>query len=133
MGRRSQVALLTTGVLLLWAAIAGVWWWRQRSIPIPDALTGTWATQEPRYADRGLGITDSTITLHVGGGAQVTHAIRRVRGETEDGIRRFEIEYADPDGALTVVVFWDPLEGTLRLENPAEVVWRKAAQPATPR
>ena len=77
-----------------------------------------------------MSITDSTLTLLVGDDTRLTYPIRRVHHRPADGESRYDIVYTDAGGDLQIVIFYDPQGATLRLSNPAAVIWRRSTTPA---
>lgn len=128
--RRVRVALgwiLVGGVAatLLWAnREPGVRRGTALSAP-PAQVLGRWTTEDPRYADRALTITEEEVVLELGPeGAPVTGPIVAVRDWLEEGTRVIMVEYRLAGGT-------DRLEiqlhgpGRMRLRNPPEVVWTR--------
>jgi hypothetical protein len=115
-------------VIAIWVAIMVVWQTGRRSEPLASALLGTWATDDSRYAGRAMRITDSTLSFTTGSGPAQTYPIRRVRRSTDEGETVYEIQYTDPEGVLSVVLHWDPVAATVRLENPPDVIWRRSGR-----
>ena len=91
----------------------------------PQDLMGTWATENPRYADRSFLIADDHVELHLGvdGGIRA-HPILSIRGLQGPDSWTYEIDYESPDGDRTLAVHLHQ-DGVLRLRNPADMVWRR--------
>jgi hypothetical protein len=125
--RGRLVAVLASVMVALWMTAAAVWYARRSSESLAEALLGRWETTDPRYAGRAIDLSDSTLGLQVGSAQASLHRIRRVRRSSQNDEVRYEIRYADQGGSQRLVLYWSPLSGTLRLENPAEVTWHRAA------
>ena len=94
---------------------------------IPAELSGRWTTDDPRYADRSLVITDSTVAFYMGDEPIGVHEVTRTHTEPgEFGGVRYDIEY-DGDGGtqLLSVVYEASPPGILRLRNQLDMEWTK--------
>lgn len=93
---------------------------------VPRELSGRWQTNDARYAGRGLLIERGRVELHLEMGAdgRARHPILEVRGWEEERSRGYRIRYETPEGDQTLDVFVAE-NGTLRLKNPSDVVWRR--------
>jgi hypothetical protein len=92
---------------------------------IPREIAGRWVTSDPRYADRMLVIERDRVDLllEMGPDGRERHPIRQVRGWTAGSERAYRIEYGTEDEFLVDVFV--AADGTLRLKNPPDVVWRR--------
>ncbi len=95
---------------------------------IPTELRGRWTTDDARYADRSLVITDSTVAFYMGQDPISVHRISRTHSEPgEFGGVQYDVEYKGDGGSrsLSIVHESSPTE-ILRLKNQPEMEWRKA-------
>ena len=115
------------GGLILWS----VFWGGDDPPPgdtlpaAPAELQGTWRTDAEAYADRFMAIRANDMVMGFGAEAPEAFlplvAIRTWRGE---GFNAYALDYGDPDGPQSMEVHVYP-DGTLRLRNPDDVVWRR--------
>lgn len=95
---------------------------------VPRELAGRWVTSDPRYVDRVLIIEPERVNLvlEMGPEGRERHPIVAVRGWTEPTGRGYRIRFgaSDQEQLMDLSVGED---GTLRLKNPAEVVWTRGA------
>ena len=115
-------------VLVLVASVVGCRG-EDAELLIPSPLIGRWTTDDPRYVDRYLEITATSVNFGVGenrpqsyGIFKITAVPHPVRGT------RYRIEYIDRDGVDYHVSFHLQLENdevVLRLANQFHMVWRK--------
>jgi hypothetical protein len=92
---------------------------------IPREVAGRWVTSDPRYADRMLVIERDRVDLllELGAAGRERHPIDEVRGWDAGGSRGYRIRYGvNHDLVMDVLIAAD---GTLRLKNPSDVVWRR--------
>jgi hypothetical protein len=92
---------------------------------VPREIAGRWVTSDPRYADRMLVIEPDRVdlVLELGPEGRERHPIAQVRGWPEGTGRGYRIRYgADGELVVDLVIAGD---GTLRLRNPSDVVWRR--------
>jgi len=73
---KKTIATIAVLILIIFC-IAGCE--RKTSDPYPDALTGTWVTDEPRYKDRFLEINHSQIIFGTGENEPNTFFIDRIK------------------------------------------------------
>lgn len=90
----------------------------------PDELVGTWSTDDPRYADRGITISEDDLRLEMGSDGQATYPIEAIHVEVADVHRMYTIHYLDGDDELSMDIFVFN-DGSLRLRNPSEVRWTR--------
>jgi hypothetical protein len=95
----------------------------------PNELVGIWETSAAKYADRFLKIDTDTITFGTGGGNFETYAIKKVKKKVspEEGGILFTIYYEIEEGDVyTFTFYYSPEgEGTIRLKNQRQIVWKK--------
>lgn len=95
---------------------------------IPAELNGRWITDDARYEDRSLVITDSTVAFYMGPDPIGVHRISRTHSEPgEFGGVQYDVEYKGDGGSqsLSIVYEASPAE-ILRLKNQPGMEWRKA-------
>jgi hypothetical protein len=92
---------------------------------VPREIAGRWVTNDPQYADRQLVIERDRVDLllELGPAGRERHPIQEVRGWDTSNGRGYRVRYG-VEGEYAVDVFVTP-DGTLRLKNPPEVVWRR--------
>jgi len=96
---------------------------------IPAELYGRWITDDARYEDRSLVITDSTVAFYMGADPISVNRIHRTHSEPgEFGGVQYDIEYRADGGSqsLSIVYEASPAE-ILRLKNQPEMEWQKAS------
>jgi len=94
---------------------------------MPDELIGTWVTDEPRYADRAVSITATSVRLGLGGGATADHPIVTVNREVGPVHRLYRIEYEGDAGPEVMELFvYD--DATMTFRNPSEVRWHRSSR-----
>ncbi len=115
------LSLLVAGILLTLPACDS-----RSAKSAPRELVGTWASDDPLYADRTLEIQANRIYFGTGGTeAPEPLTSVRVRWEEAAGHTLYSIEYQSLDGAeFTLPVQFSPSSGELRLANRDKVVWR---------
>ena len=93
---------------------------------VPPSILGRWVTDDERYRDREFIILEEEFRLRVGSAPEDVRAfpLREIYHFGEEAGTRFEIVYASADGdsshEMTLLA-----DGTVRLRNPPEVVWRR--------
>jgi hypothetical protein len=99
----------------------------------PDALNGTWVSDDSVYADRFMTITaDGILTIGLGADSSSMHPVRSIHARQEEDHLTYEIAYGSSVGDLVMTVFLHA-DGVLRLKNPSSVRWtREGADPAQP-
>lgn len=95
---------------------------------VPVELFGRWTTDDARYADRALVITDSTVAFYMGPDPISVHRIRRTHTEPGDsGELQYDIEYeteGEPQ-SISLISEGSPAK-IIRLKNQREMEWTKA-------
>lgn len=95
---------------------------------VPAELYGRWMTEDARYAERALLITDSTVAFYMGPDPISVHRIRRTHTEPgEFGGVQYDIEYKSDGESQSISVVYEasPVE-ILRLKNQPGMEWTKA-------
>ena len=90
----------------------------------PDAIIGTWVTDDPRYVDRALTIGPQEISLGLGDGTEAASQIRSIRRERGAVNWDYTVTYVGSEGDEVIEIFLFD-DGTLRLKNPPEVWWSR--------
>ena len=99
---------------------------RPQTVPLPDAIFGSWATTDERYADRGFRFADSTLTLYTGGQDSVVYAILRVQGEEEfPGRFAYTVFHASYGTEYEFSFHYGEADTTIQFANQPEMTWRK--------
>ena len=112
---------------------------------VPDKLYGVWKTDNPEYADRYFEIRADEIVIGLGGGDSSTQTISKVDTQSQGTTTRYVIHATSfeasggsegkhdasfrPEDMHEVIwsLDYDPSAGgTIRLQNPPKLVWRKA-------
>jgi hypothetical protein len=95
---------------------------------IPTELSGHWTTDDARYADRSLVITDSTVAFYMGADPITVHRVRRTHTKPDDfGGVQYDIEYKSEGGSQSISLIYEtsPTE-IIRLKNQPDMEWMKA-------
>ena len=94
---------------------------------VPAPLRGRWTTADPRFVGRAMELTIDGVAFETGEGSPARHPVLAVAEDPrEGGSRRYTIVYAGDGGnEYRLTVRYDEAAGELRLENRAEVVWRR--------
>lgn len=94
---------------------------------VPAELSGRWTTDDPRYADRALIITDSTVAFYMGDDPIAVHEIRRTTSKPgEFGGVQYDIEYRTDGASQSVsVVYESSAAEFLRLATQPNMEWTK--------
>lgn len=94
---------------------------------VPAELHGRWTTDDPRYADRALVITDSTVAFYMGIDPISVHRVRTIHSEPgEFGGTRHDVQYeSEGDPQVLSVVFEATPSETLRLNNQPGMEWSR--------
>ncbi len=94
---------------------------------VPRELAGRWVTTDPRYADREFLIERDRLdlTLDLGPGGRARYPVVSVRSWQERDRRGYRVHYGTGDEARVMEVYV-LRDGTLRLKNPPDVVWKRA-------
>lgn len=141
--RRAPVRPRQTALLLVFCAVAGGAVLARALQPkavttLPAELVGVWRTDAPRYADRRLEITTSSVGFQAGAGAAPAplHRILQVlRSAGPEGVR-FRIEYLQEDARAELDIVWqDWPRPSIRFSNQSDLVWTReepAGPPAPP-
>ena len=94
--------------------------------PVPEALMGEWRTIAPRYEDRYLRFTTSSLAFGIGDGQEVSHPIRKIKATKEHHAIVYTVHYSDSEGkesTLKLTYRFDA-EETIQLNNRKEI-WMK--------
>ena len=127
--RRQRILVLTLVALIVVAVLPGAAksLFSSADSTMPPELIGTWVTSDPRYADRALIITATTISFYVGDAEVTTHPIRRVAVDHESRATVYELEYESGDEVLSLVFTFIRMDGgIIRLANQEHMDWKKA-------
>jgi hypothetical protein len=93
---------------------------------VPEALMGEWRTPAPRYEDRYLRFTTSSLAFGIGDGQEVCHPIRKIEAAKEHSATVYTVHYMDSEGkesTLRLTYRFDA-EETIQLNNRNEI-WMK--------
>ena len=99
----------------------------ERTRTVPDELVGVWKTSEPKYADRFLELTRTSIAFGAGEGKADVRPVAGVEIVRQDGKILYTLSYADPEGhESTFSFYYDPARaGVSRLKNQQSFEWTK--------
>lgn len=103
----------------------------RRSQDVPAELSGTWQTEEARYKDKYLKFEESYVTVSVGEDQlPKVELILHIEARREGPGTTYVIDARDQSGIHDrITVLYSPQNGgELRMANPRQVVWKKAAQ-----
>jgi hypothetical protein len=95
---------------------------------VPVELYGRWTTDDARYADRALVITDSTVAFYLGPDPISVHRIRRTHTEPgASGSIRYDVEYETEGESQSLSLVYEPSPAEIiRFKNQFEMEWTKA-------
>ncbi len=94
------------------------------TVAVPTAVVGRWVAEGEIYGDRFFELTPTQLVLGLGDGPGRSHELKATIERKSLGIRIFELRYAAADGLQSMEVHLHP-DGTMRLRNPSQVVWRR--------
>ncbi len=101
------------------------------SDPLPEALTGSWYSSSPRYANRGIEFHDGALYMKRGIGDTnlVRLPIQRVRVRPKNDRLEVQIGYVENGSELSLDLTLHDYGGlaVVELRNMPDVLWRKAA------
>jgi len=98
-----------------------------RPLEVPATLVGTWTTDAPRYQDRHLSITPTTIAFGTGPLTVDVHTLSDVEVTPDpEGGTRYTLLFRESNGAEATLELLVPPEttNTLEIANRDEV-WRR--------
>ena len=107
----------------------------ERTKTVPDELVGVWRTTDPKYADRFLELTKTTISFGTGGQDSYTRTVVAVEKRRGNGDTLYTVVYVDPQGEYKFSLYYEAVGGGLiRYKNQKGIAWTRqrgalAAQP----
>lgn len=90
----------------------------------PEPLVGAWVTEEPRYAGRAFVVHPDEYHVAIGSDSVLMYALKEVRRIEQSEYDAYQVTYHTRDGETTQEIHLYP-DGTARLRNPSDVVWRR--------
>ena len=127
--QESRTTLMNRAVLVIAVvlAAASLGCRSERTTTVPNELVGVWKTSEPRYADRFLELTTTSIVFGAGEGAADIRPISGVQKVREQGGLLYTVLYANAEGReATFSFYYDPAPpGTIRLKNQRSFEWTR--------
>lgn len=122
-GKRLLVALATLLLVVLCSPVL------QSPPPTtafaPSEITGTWVAEGEGYEGRFFALTSDQLLLGLSTTASSAFPLKAViERDLPTAARVFELQYASTDGLQSMAIHLHP-DGTLRLRNPSNVVWRR--------
>lgn len=97
----------------------------------PVDIVGTWTTTNPRYEDRALVFTDSTIAFFTGEGRSVTYSISGISVEESEYLYYYTIQYGSGDDESTIAFDYTDIPAPrIRLQNQRDMAWTRASDEA---
>ncbi|MDH3205757.1 MAG: hypothetical protein OEO79_04055 [Gemmatimonadota bacterium] len=132
--RNRQAQLLRRGLVVA-AAVAAFWVTSRLVGPDPNVLDsfpaeiiGTWQSSDPRYQDRAMVILEDEVELRLGAaGDPALYTVTELRRTDSVDFVAYQLSYSTPEGMALLELHLLP-DGTARLRNPADVVWRRVPQ-----
>ena len=102
---------------------------RETVVPI-ERFLGVWETSAPKYKDRFLKITESTISFGTGDGNANEFIVGRVIKKVEAEKTVYTILYREPEGIeFKLAFYYNPKNnGVIRLKNQPEIEWTRLKQ-----
>lgn len=101
---------------------------RNRDAKAPSDILGIWTTTDPRYEDRALEITDTTVVFYTGEGRSVTYRISDVSVEESEYMYYYTIQYGAGDDESTLAFDYTNIPADrIRLRNQREMAWTKVS------
>lgn len=100
-------------------AVAIFMFLQKKNKELPENLMGRWTTSEPKYIDRYLEITETTLTYGLGVDRKNVYVILGIEKRMEDNEILYTISYKDTTGLMfTRVFYYEPLDGgVIRFKN----------------
>ena len=97
-----------------------------QGVTVPEALMGEWRTPAPRYEDRYLRFTTSSLAFGIGDGQEVSHPIRKIKATKEHHATVYTVHYSDSEGdeSTLMLTYRFDTEETIQLKNRNEI-WKK--------
>lgn len=123
-GTKGLGLLLTLAAVIVVLLVARGFGAEARGTPLPAELAGLWEPSDSAYLGRTLELTPAAVILGLGDGQRSTHPIRTVVERESVVTRVFDVRYATSSGLQSMEIHLHP-DGTLRLRNPSDVVWRR--------
>jgi hypothetical protein len=92
----------------------------------PDYIQGKWTTDDPKYNDRYIVITERLLTIGLGNGTESVNTITGVTSRESDVRTEYRISYRDNEGEeWTLTLYYAATDhGTMQIKN-SNSLWRK--------
>jgi len=126
-GRKRTLALLITASVCIIALVLAGRGDSSEETTIPDALRGTWRTDNPKMKDRYLKLTESLVIFGQGHKREQVCVVDRVEsGKTAEGAIPYTVHYHDDDARKWTLEFgyYPASGGIIRLQHRSEL-WRR--------
>lgn len=116
-----------TNIVIAVAILAGlIGCGRERTKTVPDELVGVWKTAAPKYADRFLELTRTTISFGTGGQDFYTRTIVAVEKRRQDDNTLYTVFYVDSEGEYKFSFHYEPVSGgVIRYKNQKSIAWTR--------
>lgn len=97
---------------------------------MPEEMRGYWATEDPRYEDRGFQLDEDFVIFYTGDETLRAERLQSVDTTSQGDDVLYELRYRSAGGQLYYFDFlYDRPESTIRFKNQQDIVWRKAGAP----
>jgi hypothetical protein len=119
--------LFRKGSLLLSLLLLGCLACSKRPVArIPEVLVGTWTTDAPAYRDRYLKLEQDYVIYGLGEERNPNaQRVTRVESQQTGFITTYVIYSTDAQGPHPMTLSYDPSNGTVRVKNQKDAVWRR--------
>jgi hypothetical protein len=94
------------------------------SIELPAEFSGYYDTSDPRYIDRYFELSPDEVRLGLGDGETMTHTIRSIQRQEQDGKTFYTVAYSTGEGP-DQLTFTQRDGGALVMKNQPTVVWER--------
>jgi hypothetical protein len=117
--------IVIVGFILIAASI--FMFFPKKNKDLSEDLIGRWTTSEPKYVDRFLELTKTTLTYGLGENKKNSYSISSVEKSIEGINILYTISYKDRDGlAFTRSFYYEPSNGgVIRFKNQENIEWTK--------
>ena len=97
-------------------------------VALPADVCGRWVTNDKRYEDRYLVITNEEIRFGTGGPELAAFPVMEIEKSGTESDVRYKVTYRAADGRESILTFDHMVQsGTIRLASRPHLTWRKAS------